>query len=543
MSGTIKNIVKLVIIFMALTASEYKAFGQTYTLPDTNFRNVLMSRYPSVMTGDKLNITAAGNFIFDLILTNADITDLSGIEYFKSVFKIDASMNKIVKVPDLSPITNLQYLFLNSNHLESVDFVSKNANLLQLQFYYNKLTSFPELPYATKLQKLFLSGNQLTHIPGLNHLVNLENLQLSVNKFDSLPDISGNLKLTELHCDRNRLSNLSGTEYLPNLKIIYCWGNQINDLSHLNNNTSLEELYADYNLLKTLPVISNKPYLRKISVSYNKLMFDELLPLTEATWFKNFSYAPQDSIGENVEKSVRFMDSVSLAVTVDTTSQGNVYAWYKEGELLEGVSVPHINFEKAELSDAGDYIVAITNPALPQLTLYHKSIRLKVNNSCMDVLSYGYKLLSQDCREGTGFRVEVSTEGAQSPVAYFLNIPGTSDTIKSVSGIFSNIPAGTYMLRMKDQRGCRVLLDTDLTVYRPSDCDPVIAPLEGGQQSSYFVDKPGVARILDMNGNVIREFIAPAIWDGTTSGGEVVSTGYYVITIDNKKLTNITVVR
>lgn len=530
-------------ITLTLILSENKAYCQTFTLPDTNFRNVLLSRYPGVMTGDKLNISAANGFFFDLIITNANISDLTGIENFKSVFKIDASMNKIKTVPNLSAITNLQYLFLNYNQLSNANFVANNTNILQIQLFYNNLTSFPEIPGATKLQKLFLSGNQISWISGLQYLTGLENLQLGVNRFDSLPDFSKNPKLNELHCDRNRLKRLNGVEKLPALKVIYCWGNQITDLSNLNNNTTLEELYAEDNLLTTLPNLSNKASLRKLSVINNKLTFEDLLPITQLTGFSNFDYAPQDSIGERVEKTVRYLESINFSVEADAGISGNHYAWYKNNILVSSETSSDFDISKVKPSDAGEYRAEITNPALPSLTLQHRPWRVNVDNSCMDINSYGYKILSQDCKEGTGFKVEVSTEGSQPPITYSLNIAGTSDTIRSASGTFTNIPAGNYMLRLKDQKGCRILLDTQLTVYRASDCDPVISPLEGGQQSSYFIDKPGVARILDMNGNIIREFLAPATWDGTGSGGETVTTGYYVITIDNKKLTNITVVR
>jgi len=543
MSRIFKNLIKLIGITLSLILSEHKASCQTYTLPDTNFRNVLMSKYPGVMTGDKLNIPAANGFFFDLIITNANISDLTGIENFKSVFKIDASMNKIKTVPNLSGISNLQYLFLNGNKLTDANFVISNTNLLQLQLFYNNLTSFPEMPGATKLQKLFLSGNQISWISGLQYLTGLENLQLGVNRFDSLPDFSKNTKLNELHCDRNRLKNLNGVEKLSGLKIIYCWGNQITDLSALNNNTTLEELYAEDNLLTSLPNLSNKASLRKLSVINNKLTFEDLLPITQLTGFSNFDYAPQDSIGERVEKTVRFLESTNFSVEEDAGISGNKYAWYKNNTLLGSETSSGFGISKVKPSDAGEYRAEITNPALPSLTLQHRAWRINVDNSCMDINSYGYKILSQDCKEGTGFKVEVSTEGSQPPITYSLNIAGTSDTIRSASGTFTNIPAGNYMLRMKDQKGCRILLDTQLTIYRASDCDPVISPHEGGQQSSYFIDKPGVARIFDMNGNIIREFLAPATWDGTGSGGEIVSTGYYVITIDNKKLTNITVVR
>ncbi|GAL84845.1 LRR-like protein [Sporocytophaga myxococcoides] len=543
MSAIFKNIIKLISIVLTLILLENKAYSQTFTLPDTNFRNVLLSRYPSVMLGNKLNIPAANNFLFDLILTNANISDLTGIENFRSVFKIDASNNKIKTVPNLSAIANLEYIYLNYNQITNANFVIGNTNLLQIQLYYNQLTSFPELPNATKLQKLFLSGNQLSWISGLQYLTSLENIQFGVNRFDSLPDFSKNTKLIEFHCDRNRLKNLNGIEKLPGLKIIYCWGNQLKNLSELNNNTTLEELYAEDNLLTSLPDVSNKPSLRKLSVINNKLTFKDLLPLTQLNGFPNFTYAPQDSIGEGFERTVRFLESINFMVNDDEALSGNRYSWYKSNTLLSSGSSADFSISRVQLSDAGDYRAEITNSALPLLKLHHRSWRLNVNSSCMEIKSYGYKLLSQDCKEGTSFSVEVSTEGSEPPITYFLNVAGTIDTIRSASGVFTNIPAGNYMLRLKDQKGCRILLDTDLTIYRASDCDPVISPLDGGQQSSYFIDKPGVARIFDMNGNIIREFLAPATWDGTGSGGEVVNTGYYVITIDNKKLTNITVVR
>ncbi|MCR6637591.1 MAG: LRR-like protein [Sporocytophaga sp.] len=543
MSRIFKNILRLIGITLTLILSVHKVYSQTLTLPDTNLRNVLQSRYPSVMLGGKLNITAANNFLFDLILTNANISDLTGIENFKSVFKIDASNNKIKTVPNLSAITNLEYIYLNNNQLTNADFVIGNTNLIQIQLYYNKLTFFPELRGFTKLQKLFLSGNQLSWISGLQYLTSLENLQLGVNRFDSLPDFSKNIKLNEFHCDRNRLKNLNGIEKLSGLKIIYCWGNQLEDLSELENNTTLEELYAEENLLTTLPDFSNKPSLRKLTVINNKLTFKDLLPLTQLKGFSNFDYAPQDSIGERSEKNVRLLDSINFSVDEEEALSGNQYAWYKNNNLIDAETSSDFSISKVNLSDVGEYNAEITNPALPLLTLYHKPWKLNVTGSCMEVKSYGYKILSQDCREGTGFSVELSAEGFQPPVTYFLNEPGKNDTIHSASGVFANIPAGNYMLRLKDQRGCRILLDADLIIYRTSDCDPVISPLDGGQQSSYFIDKPGVVRIFDMNGNVIREFTAPATWDGTGTGGDIVTTGYYVITIDNKKLTNITVVR
>ena len=61
--------------------------------------------------------------------------------------------------------------------------------------------------------------------------------------------------------------------------------------------------------------------------------------------------------------------------------------------------------------------------------------------------------------------------------------------------------------------------------------------------NSYFIEQDGIAKVLDMEGNVVRQLIAPAVWDGTKSDGNLADAGYYVILLNDKKLTNITVIR
>lgn len=72
------------------------ALGQLYTLPDNNFRDKLMASYPTVMTGNKLNIAAAKVFTNDLILTGANISDLTVLN---TLHQYSKSMRLLIILP------------------------------------------------------------------------------------------------------------------------------------------------------------------------------------------------------------------------------------------------------------------------------------------------------------------------------------------------------------------------------------------------------------------------------------------------------------
>jgi internalin A len=530
----------ILILYLALV---HATFCQTYTLPDTNFRNILKQKYPEVMTGDQLNITAAGKVFPDLIIPEANISDLSGVEYFTGIYKLNAISNNITHVPDLSGLKNLGYLYLNQNKLSETDFFLKNTNLLQLQLMNNQFTSFPELTGFSRLEILFLRGNKLKELNGLSNLKNLTWLNISANFFDSLPDLSQNTKIFQLHSDQNNLKNLKGIEALINLKTLYCGINKINDLSHIKSLTSLEKLYAERNSLASLPDLSGLTKLTVVDVSGNKLTFEDLLPLTVATNLTEFNYAPQDSVGSEKEVKIRSLDQLTLKTDTDQNIITNTYTWYKDNNLLQTTNKGKYTVSRAGKNDSGTYKAAITNSLLPLLTLHHRPWKVSIDSICMDVQFSGYRILSSDCGKGTEIKIEFTANGAQSPVTYKLKGLNRKDSVTETSQILSNISPGKYSLTVEDQRGCKATLDSNLTIFRSADCDPVISPFTGSPHSSYFIDKQGTAKILDLQGNVICELKTPAVWDGTKTDGSFAETGYYVITVDNNKLTNISVIR
>ena len=61
--------------------------------------------------------------------------------------------------------------------------------------------------------------------------------------------------------------------------------------------------------------------------------------------------------------------------------------------------------------------------------------------------------------------------------------------------------------------------------------------------SSYFIEQTGTAKIIDIEGKTIMQLTTPAVWYGTKTDGSFADAGYYVIIVNNKKVTNITVIR
>lgn len=532
----------LLIITLAVLLETNNAICQTIALPDTNFRNKLIASYPSVMSGNLLNIAAANVFGPDLIVSNSNISDLTGVQYFKSIYKLDASGNNLNTIPDISTFKNIQYLYLNNNQLTSLPNLSSLTSLLQIQCHSNKLTSIPSLTGLSNLLVLFIWDNNLSSLPDLSTLTNLQQLIIGANPLNTLPDLTPNSALIQLHCYQNNITQIPGLQNLTKLQLLVCWGNAITDLSALNNNTTLTTLWAFGNQLKTLPVLSNKLSLTSVQLANNQLTFDQLLPIQNIYSLTDFQYAPQDSTGIYTVESIRALDSIKLTVKEDSTLTTNAYAWYKDNNLITTTSSRTFTIPSSQASDSGSYKVIITNPNLTLLTLYHRSWQINMLK-CMDLSPYTFVINSNECSKGASISFSnLSLPGSISPYQYYLQPDLSKDSILSMSSDFTGIKPGKYSFIISDSRNCSV--QSEITIPKPPKCDPVIVVANGNSQmNSYFIEQDGTAKVLDMEGNVIRQLIAPAVWDGTKSDGSLADAGYYVILLNDKKLTNITVIR
>jgi len=116
--------------------------------------------------------------IIRLDISDANISDLSGIEYFTNLEILMAGGNKINKV-DVSKLTNLKELsFFGNQWLTEID-LSKNINLTNINFAANRLTSI-DLSKNIKLKYIEISSNKLNSLDISKNLL-LEGMNVSNN--------------------------------------------------------------------------------------------------------------------------------------------------------------------------------------------------------------------------------------------------------------------------------------------------------------------------------------------------------------------------
>ena len=139
--------------------------------PDTNFRNCLLNHNygkDGVFTVDELNN------IKSLIVVNKSIGDLSGIEYFTALERLDCDDNIIVTF-DLTKNVLLKELSCGNNKLTSID-LSNNTLLEDLYCAYNMLSDL-DVSKNTKLKSLRCHENEIS---SLNVSKNTELTELDI---------------------------------------------------------------------------------------------------------------------------------------------------------------------------------------------------------------------------------------------------------------------------------------------------------------------------------------------------------------------------
>ncbi|NNF03172.1 MAG: hypothetical protein HKN17_01795, partial [Rhodothermales bacterium] len=419
--------------------------------------------------------------------------------------------------PVLGQLANLQTLTLNDNNL-SGGLPPEIANLQNLTFLSilgNQLTGpIPETYYFMQsLQTLQLLDNQLSgQLPsGLGQNPTLRFLQISFNDLDGTipPDIADGASIRDVYIAYNNFSgtipaelggnpNLEGLDVggnsltgtippelgnLTNLTFLRLSGNQLSgvippelgDLPELvmldlssnqligdvpdtfKNLQSISSLLLSTNQFFSLPDLSGLNTLQTLHVFNNFFEFDDLLPNGNVT---NYSYAPQYAFSGPQFVNVPAGGSATLDASPQQ-SVGNQYQWRQDNDPIAGATGIQYDIQNAEPADAGFYTLAVTNPALPELTLVSAEIEVAVDGGGQtvdrDALMALYNSTSGDnwtnntnwgsaepISEWFGITESSGTPGAVSTIRLFENnltgpLPGEWGSMISNEGAFSSL--------------------------------------------------------------------------------------------------------
>lgn len=160
------------------------------------------------------------NRVTELYVDHANIKDLTGIELFPNLDKLDCKYNNLTRL-DVSKNTKLTKLYCESNQLTGLD-LSKNTALTELDCALNQLTGL-DLSKNTALTKLDCALNPLTSLDVSNNTA-LTYLDCNYNQLTSL-DLSQNTALTKLGCHDNQLTSLDLSKNTA-LDTLDCSGNK-----------------------------------------------------------------------------------------------------------------------------------------------------------------------------------------------------------------------------------------------------------------------------------------------------------------------------
>ena len=258
--------------------------AQIVDIPDANFKQALLNYSIVIDTNNdgEIQVNEVQNLL-TLNLSQKNISDLTGIEEFVNLKKLNCSVNQLTTL-DVSSNVNLTTLYCGNNQLTTLD-LSNNINLNRLFCTNNQLTvlninninltnlwcennqlTILDISDSTNLEELHCFDNQLTTLDISNN-TNLDYLICNSNQLTSL-DISNNMNLGFINCNSNQLTSLDISNNI-NLSILYCSNNQLSVLN-TSNNTNLRGLECNSNQLTSLD-ISNNMSLYSLAFSSNQL--------------------------------------------------------------------------------------------------------------------------------------------------------------------------------------------------------------------------------------------------------------------------------
>jgi Leucine-rich repeat (LRR) protein len=148
--------------------------AQIINFPDANFKNKLLTvgyacigeSMDNCFFGGSIDSNNNGEIevseaeaVAILQLSSANISDLTGIEYFINLERLGCAYNNLTSI-DLSALTSLKILRLMNNQLSSLNLAGLNQ-LEELSCQNNQLTSL-DISEQTQLKLLLCEGNQIS---------------------------------------------------------------------------------------------------------------------------------------------------------------------------------------------------------------------------------------------------------------------------------------------------------------------------------------------------------------------------------------------
>jgi len=412
---------KLLLILLCLP---FIGFGQNVNIPDTNFKAYLVGNIAINTNGDtEIQLSEATAFNGQINCSNMNISDLTGIEAFIDLTKLDCRENQITSI-DLNSNTDLITIYCRDNQLTSID-VSQNLDLRALRCGINQLTSL-NVSANTALISLGCSENQITSIDVSQNLA-LESLDIWFNQITTL-DISNNTLLYILSARYNLLYNLDARNG-NNQNMWYFWISNNPNLTCVNVD---DVNYADTNWTIANNFIDSQHYFSSNCITQFPGCTDSLAcnyDINATVSDSSCSFASLLITNSNVSCN-GFNDGSVIAIANGGVSP---YQYSLGGGLLQ-------NSGTFSNLTAGTYFLDVTDIngcSSNQIFTITEPNPLFVNAFSTDINCFGY------C-DGSAFSMP---SGGTPPYSYLWSNGNITDNI-------SGLCASAYVVNITDANNC-----------------------------------------------------------------------------------------
>ena len=147
--------------------------------------------------------------LFGLSAEDAQIKNLTGIEYAQNLESLAIPNNPISDLTPIAGLRRLEYLHVAGIPIEDLTFLKYLTELRHLHLFDCKITDITPIQNLTKLVVLRLEGNRITDIGPLANLTALETLRLGHNYIFDISPLANLTQLKELDLYDNHILDFS----------------------------------------------------------------------------------------------------------------------------------------------------------------------------------------------------------------------------------------------------------------------------------------------------------------------------------------------
>ncbi len=229
----IKRFHTILCVLVVLIGLNQIANAQEVSIPDPNLasavRNAIELPQETPITQQLMQQN-----LLNLDASNANITDLTGLEHATNLIRLKLNANQISDLKPLAELTKLESLSLNSNKISDLKPLAGLTNLSALRLTNNQISNITPLTGLTRLEELLLGSNQISNLIPLRELTQLVELDLESNQIRFVSALRGLTELEILLVSFNQISSIGPLKFLPNLEELDISDNPISDISQIH---------------------------------------------------------------------------------------------------------------------------------------------------------------------------------------------------------------------------------------------------------------------------------------------------------------------